>query len=196
MYETLVRSPVAPAANPTLAAALAHAAAAIARLDQALANHPLRPAFLYRARLEAVRRQAAVDGQAIDPWHLAAILEGLRLRMDHALRIIDRGTIFAAARHALGLHQWLTAPDFDQEAEIQCAETVLAEQVRQATPLLAAATGFHGWLGAAARERRCARRSSGTGPGTASSRRPFLSSARPHCAPTRPGRRTSGVRPS
>jgi hypothetical protein len=43
--------------------------------------------------LEAVRRQAAVDGQAIDPWHLAAVLEGLRLRMDHALRIIDRGMI-------------------------------------------------------------------------------------------------------
>jgi len=30
--------------------------------------------------------------------------------MDHALRIIDRGVIFAAARHALNLHQWLTAP--------------------------------------------------------------------------------------
>jgi hypothetical protein len=29
-----------------------------------------------------VRRQAAVDGHAIDPWHLAAVLEGLRLRMD------------------------------------------------------------------------------------------------------------------
>ena len=85
--------------------ALALAAAGIARLDQAVANHPLGPAFLYRVRLEAVRRQAAVDGQAIDPWHLAAILEGQRLRMDHALRIIDRGTIFAAARHALGLHQ-------------------------------------------------------------------------------------------
>ncbi len=123
--------------------ALALAAAAIARLDQALASHPLGPAFLYRARLEAVRRQAAVDGQAIDPWHLAAILEGLRLRMEYSLRIIDRGTIFAAARHALGLHQWLTAPDFDQEGEIQRAEAMLAQQ---ATPLLAAATGFHAWL--------------------------------------------------
>jgi hypothetical protein len=72
-----------------------------ARVDQALTGHPLLPAFLYRTRLEAVRRQAAVDGQAIDPWHLAAVLEGLRLRMDHALRIIDRGMILDAARHAL-----------------------------------------------------------------------------------------------
>jgi hypothetical protein len=45
-----------------LAGALAGAAAAIARLDQALAGHPLAQAFLYRARLDAVRRQAAVDG--------------------------------------------------------------------------------------------------------------------------------------
>ena len=46
--------------------------AAIARLDQALDGHPLLPAFMYRVRLEAVRRQAAADGQLIDPWHLAA----------------------------------------------------------------------------------------------------------------------------
>ncbi|EQD73456.1 hypothetical protein B1A_04942, partial [mine drainage metagenome] len=72
-----------------LASALADAAAGIARLDQALAGHPLAQAFLYRARLEAVRRMAAVDGQLIDPWHLAATIEGLRLRMDPYLRIID-----------------------------------------------------------------------------------------------------------
>lgn len=49
--------------DPALAAALARAAAAIARLDQALAAHPLLPAFLHRARLDAVRRQAAADGR-------------------------------------------------------------------------------------------------------------------------------------
>jgi len=65
-----------------LASALADAAAAIARLDQALAGHPLAQAFLYRARLESVRRMAAFDGQLIDPWHLVATIEGLRLRMD------------------------------------------------------------------------------------------------------------------
>jgi hypothetical protein len=82
--------------DPALAGTLERASGAIARLDQALDGHPLLPAFLYRARLEAVRRQAAIDGQLIDPWHLAAVLEGLRLRMDHALRIIDRGVIFEA----------------------------------------------------------------------------------------------------
>src|SRR3984885_8798313 len=92
--------------DPKLAGALERAARAIARLDQALTGHPLLPAFLYRARLEAVRRQATVDGQIIDPWHLAAVLEALRLRMDHSLRIVDRVIIFRAARYALSLHQW------------------------------------------------------------------------------------------
>lgn len=127
-----------------LAGALERAAAAIARLDQALAGHPLLPAFLYRARLEAVRRQAAVDGFAIEPWHLAAVLEGLRLRMDSALRIIDRGMIFAAARHALTLYQWLAAPDFDQEGEVRQAEQALAATA--GSPLLAAAHWLHAWL--------------------------------------------------
>ena len=83
-------------------AALAEASAAIARLDQALASHPLRQAFLYRARLEAVRRQAAVDGALIDPWHLAATLEGLRLRMDpfSASSIAARSSMPPAPRSA------------------------------------------------------------------------------------------------
>ena len=131
--------------DDALADALARAAAAIARLDQALRAHPLLPAFLYRFRLEAVRRQAAVDGRAIDPWHLAATIEGLRLRMDHALRIIDRGMILDAARHALDMHAWLTSPDFDQEGEVQRAEAALAT-LSVATPLLAAARGAHAWL--------------------------------------------------
>jgi hypothetical protein len=133
--------------DPALTAALADSAAAIARLDEALAAHPLRRAFLYRARLEAVRRQAAVDGSLIDPWHLAAVLEGLRLRMDGALRLIDRGSILEAARHALTLHQWLVAPDFDEEGEVQQAEKHLAGFVApDRTPLLAAAEGVHTWL--------------------------------------------------
>ncbi len=148
MRETLLRpAPGKKDLDPALAGALAQAAAALARLDQALVGHPLVPAFLHRARLEAVRRQAAVDGQAIDPWHLAAVLEGFRLRMDGALRIIDRGAILAAARHALELHQWLVAPDFDQEGAIQQAEKRLAAAASGATPLLAAATGLHTWLG-------------------------------------------------
>src|SRR3984885_5414408 len=132
--------------DPKLAGALERAARAIARLDQSLNGPPLLPAFLYRARLEAVRRQAAVDGQLIDPWHLAAVLEGLRLRMDHALRIIDRGVIFDAARHALTLHQWLTVPDFDQEGEVKQAEAVFEISRGHFGPLLSAALGTHAWL--------------------------------------------------
>src|SRR5271166_1453436 len=146
MLETLLRPPQE-TVDPALAASLARAAAAFARLDQALGSHPLRPAFLHRARLEAVRRQAASDGKAIDPWHLAAVLEGLRLRMDGALRIIDRGAVLDAARHALMLHQWIVAPDFDQEGEVQQAETHLAGVAAAGdTPLLAAARGVHAWL--------------------------------------------------
>ena len=138
------RSLAAPRSDPALFAAHERAAGAIARLDQALDHHPLLPAFLHRARLEAVRRQAAVDGRGIDPWHLAAVLEGLRLRMDHALRIVDRGEIFEAARAALALHQWITEPDFDQEGEVQAAERHLAD----APPggLLGAAEGVWSWL--------------------------------------------------
>ena len=144
MFDALL--PRRPATDPALTAGLAEAAAAIGRLDEALAAHPLRPAFLYRARLEAVRRQAAVDGQLIDPWHLAAVLEGLRLRMAGALRIIDRGAILAAAAHALALHRWLVAPDFDEEGDVQRAETHLAGFAGAGTPLLAAAAGMHAWL--------------------------------------------------
>jgi len=136
-------------ATPTiteLAHPLTRAAGAMARLDEVAASHPLRPAFLYRTRLDAVRRQAAVDGMAIDPWHLAAILEGLRLRMDGALRIIDRGAIFDAARHALLQHQWLTEPNFDQEEIVHQAEAVLATAGVGQTPLLAAADGIRAWI--------------------------------------------------
>ena len=145
MLDSLLRPPPGQNVDPALAASLARAAAAFARFDQALGNHPLRPAFLHRARLDAVRRQAAVDGLAIDPWHLAAVLEGFRLRMDGALRIIDRGAILDAARHALELHQWLTTPDFDQEGEVQRAERCLAAQAG-GTPLLAAAHGLRQWI--------------------------------------------------
>jgi hypothetical protein len=145
--DTLVlgRSPDPLRPSPRLFAALEQAAGAFARLDQALDGHPLAPAFLYRARLEAVRRQAAVDGHGIDPWHLAATIEGLRLRMEHALRIVDRGAIFDAARTAFDLHAWITAPDFDQEGEVQDAERYLAASPMQ-SPLLAAASQMHAWL--------------------------------------------------
>jgi hypothetical protein len=131
-----------------LAGALANASSAVARLDQALTGHPLASAVLHRARLEAVRRQAGVDGQLIDPWHLAATLEGLRLRMDPQLRIIDRGDILDKARAALALHQWIVEPDFDQEGEVQRAEALLASQPASLPPLIGAAQGFRAWINA------------------------------------------------
>ena len=144
MLESLLRAdrPAPAASDGKLLRALERASGAIARLDQALDNHPLRTAFLYRARLEAVRRQASVDGHGTDPWHLAAVLEGLRLRMDHALRIVDRGQIFEAARSALALHQWIVDPDFDQEGEIQDAERHLAD----AAGLVGVGEALWSWL--------------------------------------------------
>ena len=77
------------------------------------------------------------------PWKY----DSLRLRMDGALRIIDRGAILDAARHALMLHQWIVAPDFDEEGEVQQAEKHLAGVAAAGdTPLLAATRGVHAWL--------------------------------------------------
>jgi len=134
------------AVDSGLFGALARAAGAIARLDQALTGHPLLPAFLYRTRLEAVRRQAAVDGQLIDPWHLAAFLEGLRLSMPDGLRIIERGVIVDAALFAFTLHQWITEPAFDEEDEVRAALKTLEASPLPDAPLLAAALGAWEWL--------------------------------------------------
>ena len=62
------------------------------------------------------------------------------------MRIIDRGVIFDAARHALALHQWLTVPDFDQEGEVKQAEAALETSRGHLGPLLSAALGMHAWL--------------------------------------------------
>ncbi len=65
----------------------------------------------------------------------------------HLLRQTDnRGAIFDAARHALTLHQWIAAPDFDQEGEVQVAEKALAHPSAAAAPLLSAAVSMHAWL--------------------------------------------------
>ncbi|WP_439548900.1 hypothetical protein [Falsiroseomonas sp.] len=133
--------------EPAILAALARAAASVARLDQATARHPLLPALLHRARLDAVRRQAAVDGQLIDPWHLAALIEGLRpRRMAGALSIAEAGGVFEAGRTALTLHRWLTAPDFDEEGEARQAVAALAASTAMGVTVLDAAHGAWRWL--------------------------------------------------
>jgi hypothetical protein len=134
-----------PRLSMALAGALERAAGAIARLDAALASHPLRPAWAWRARLDAIRRQAAVDGKAIDPWHLAALIEGVRLRLDHTPVLIDRG-IFAAADHAFALYRWFAMPDETQRAAIGRAADHLETIGNAQSPLLGAALGVHAWL--------------------------------------------------
>src|ERR1700758_1320432 len=98
------------AERPPVASSLERAAGAIARLDSALAQHPLAPAWAWRARLDAVGRQAAVDGQVIDPWHLAALIEGISFRLVGP-SLLDRGLVFAAAHHAFALYRWFVKPD-------------------------------------------------------------------------------------
>ena len=110
-----------------------------------LKGHPLLPAILYRAQLEAARRCAAVDGEAIDPWSLAALLAGLRLQLGRAETIAERGAMFSAARHAMVVHSWLANPDFDQEGDIRLAEAMLAERERQ-DPWRAAAMALRDWV--------------------------------------------------
>jgi predicted nucleic acid-binding protein len=136
-----------PPADPALLRALARAAAALARLDQASHRHPLLPALLYRARLEAVRRQAAADGLLIDPWHLAALIEGLRpRRLSGARSLAEAGEVFEAGRAALALHRWLTAPDFDDEGTVLTAETALQQDAASGVALLDAAAAAWRWL--------------------------------------------------
>jgi hypothetical protein len=136
-----------PAPNAAaLAMALERAAAAVARLDMALAGHPLAAAWAYRARLDAVHRQAAADGMMIDPWHLAALVEGVRLRLDPGARLSDRGAILDAARHALALYQWSSRPDNAQQAAISAATAHLTMVADNHSPLLGAAHAIHAWL--------------------------------------------------
>ena len=129
-----------------LAARLETAARAVARLDSALARHPLAPAWAWRARLDAVRRQALIDGRAIDPWHLAALIEGVRFRLGGSPALIDRGTVFANAHHAFALYRWFSGPDEAQQSAIADAAAHLAAAGDDHSPLLGAALGVHAWL--------------------------------------------------
>jgi hypothetical protein len=130
----------------SLLANLEHAAISVARLDTALTRHPLAAAWAYRARLEAVRRHAAVDGTAIDPWDLAAVTAGVRLRLDRTPFLGERIAIFTAARQALALYRWFTTPDHGQQTEIANASDHLDHVALGHAPLLGAALAAHAWL--------------------------------------------------
>lgn len=145
--DSLIRSAPPGVTDMHTVAALTRAAAAVARLDQAGAGHPLTPALLHRARLDAVRRMAAVDGFLIDPWHLAALVEGLRpRRFDGARNLAEAGGVFEAGRAALALHRWLVAPEFDEEGEVRAAAAALREGPSAGVALLDAAAGAWRWL--------------------------------------------------
>ena len=126
-------------------APLEAAAAALARLDTALDSHPLARAWFYRAHLDAVRREASVDGQLIDPWHLAALIEGVRFRMTGETPL-DRGIAFAAARHAFDLYRWRLRPDEGRQQEIARAALHLQDAAMPHSTLVGAALGVHSWL--------------------------------------------------
>lgn len=132
-------------ASPPLAA-LTKAALQCGKLSQILDNHALLPAVLFRARLEAARRAAGADGQLIDQWHLAALLAGLRLPLGAGERIAESGHVFAVARHALEVHQWLVDPDSNQESEIQRAELALRTANGADGLFLSAGRAMHAWI--------------------------------------------------
>jgi hypothetical protein len=66
-------------------------------------------------------------------------------RMDRGVEMIDRGAIFAAARHALGLWRWFVSPDQAQLDAIQRAAAALSSTERP-SPLVGTALGVHAWL--------------------------------------------------
>jgi hypothetical protein len=145
--DNLMRAVPPGVADRDTVAALARAVAAIARLDQASTGHPLTPALLHRARLDAARRMAAADGYLIDPWHLAALVEGLRpRRFDGARNLAEAGGVFEAGRAAFALHRWLVAPEFDEEGEVRAAAAALREGPATGVALLDAAAGAWRWL--------------------------------------------------
>lgn len=130
--------------SPRLDVSVITTAFAFGRVSNALANHPLLSVIRYRAGLEAARRCAGVDGMLIDPWHLAAVLAGLRLRLDGD-SAADRGGRFDAARQALEVYGWLATPDDDQDHEIRRAEAAIAA-IKMGTPLHNAAFALRVWV--------------------------------------------------
>jgi hypothetical protein len=127
-------------------AALEQAAANIARLDLALSGHVLEKAFAYRARLEAVRRQAFADGFVIDPWQVAALRLDFRLCLDAGESIGDRVDLLAAARYALELDSWLTVPALEQKSLLDRASSFVVRISGAYSPLLGAGLAAHAWL--------------------------------------------------
>jgi hypothetical protein len=100
-----------------------------------------------RLGLEDCRATGLSLGRLIDPWHLAALTEGLLpRRLAGARSLAEAGEVFEAGRAALALHRWLTAPDDDQEAQIGAAETALRQDTATGVALVDAAAAAWRWL--------------------------------------------------
>ncbi len=117
------------------------------RLDQRLHNHPLLPVILFRERLEAARICAGVDGHVINPWYLAAELEGLRPTLAGE-DVADRGAFVDNAKIAFKQYQWLVRPTSTQRVHIQQAAKLLHSEAAAVGPLLGAARTFYCWIDA------------------------------------------------
>ncbi len=135
-----------PAARPDdVASALTRTALAFGALDQQLRRHPLREAVLFRARLEAARQCAAVDGFLIDPWQLAASLEGLRPRI-RGQDVYERGSEVDALRYAFEQYQWLARASASQEERMTEALGRAALPVGRLGVLWGSALAFREWI--------------------------------------------------
>lgn len=135
-----------PAARPEdVTPALTRTALAFGALEQQLRRHPLREAVLFRMRLEAARQCAAVDGYLIDPWQLAASLEGLRPRI-RGQDVFERGGEVDALRYAFEQYQWLARATTSQEERITQALTVAVAPVSHMGILWGSALAFREWI--------------------------------------------------
>ena len=127
------------------ASQLERTALGVGRLDMALRNHPLFPAWRWRARLDATLSQSAADGLATDRFRLVAALEGLRLNVAHYPNLIDRIGDMRAVNRAFAIMQMNGAPDADEEQAIEQALNFF-DLDKTAPTLIAALQGLWNWV--------------------------------------------------
>lgn len=118
--------------------------AAIVRLDQRLTMHPLLHAFLFRSRLDAIERQAAVDGEVVDPFRLVAVLEGLPLCQPDSPE--DRMLQHDASWCAYDLYAWLAHPGGRRQRSINAALRAIEGEDPDQGILLQAAEAYYRWI--------------------------------------------------
>ena len=123
---------------------LERAAAAIGRLDAALADHPLALSWRYRSRLDAAIRMADSDGVRVDPMRLAGILENLTLTPLRGASFAERAAEADAIRHALDQFEAVsTAPNASADAKRALGR--LEESAASGSVLRGLARGVRQW---------------------------------------------------